>query len=302
MMSFLNDFGWTEIMHSVRNHQVCCMEHILQLLQSSDSEQLVTEHGVDVLCLSVSSGCLNMVKLVLSYNSNMESKSPINPLGVASFYGYCDIISYLHQFNPMLINMTTPYSGLTCLMFAVVNNHADAVELLLSLGANPYAKNSNQVTALDMTTNKQIKDIFLTKTKLSVSEPKWSHIRNSPMKIKKPVLNKIERKHKCSLTLSPYSPKRLNFLSPRKLKEKTLKTKTLLWEKLKKRKNHGKLECLLKEMDLSTYHNLFLEQEIDTNTLFTLTEYDLTELGVQNDAEIRDIMDKISKYSNKSNL
>ncbi|KAL1457501.1 hypothetical protein WDU94_007724 [Cyamophila willieti] len=296
-MSFLNDFGWTEIMHSVRNHQVCCMEHILQLLQSNDNQQLITEHGVNVLCLAVSSGCLNMVKLVLSYNSNVEG--PINPLSVACFYGYCDIIAYLHQYNSKLIHITTPGSGLTCLMFAVVNNHAEAVELLLSLGANPYAKNSNQVTALDMTNDKQIQDIFLTKTKLSVSQPKWSHIRNSPMKIKKPAPSKVERKHKCSLTLSPYSPKRLNFLSPNKLKEKTLKTKTLLWEKLKKRKNHGKLECLLKQMDLSNYQRLFLDQEIDTNTLFTLTECDLTELGVENEEERRQIINKINNYTNK---
>lgn len=119
-------------------------------------------------------------------------------------------------------------------MFAVINNHLQAVELLLSLGANPYIRNANQETVLDMTTNKQIQDLLISKTKLNVSEPRWYQIRNSPMKIKK-TDSKLERKHKCSLTLSPYTPKRLNFLSPNKLKEKTLKTKNLLWEKFKKR-------------------------------------------------------------------
>lgn len=124
-------------------------------------------------------------------------------------------------------------AGLTSLMFAVVNNHIGAAELLLSLGANPYLRNANDESVMDMTRSKQLRDLLLSKTKLKVSEPKWCQIRNSPLKLRKD--SSVEKKHKCSLTVSPYTPKRLKFLSPRKLKEKTLKTKTLIWEKFKKR-------------------------------------------------------------------
>ncbi|KAI5704656.1 hypothetical protein M8J75_007687 [Diaphorina citri] len=293
-MSVNDDLGWTDVMHSVRNHQVCCVEHILKHLQTKENSQLVTKHGIDLICLAVASGCINMVKMVLSYTSYQEG--PINPLCVASFYGYCDIIIYLHEYNSNFINMTAPSSGLTCLMFAVINNHLQAVELLLSLGANPYIRNANQETVLDMTTNKQIQDLLISKTKLNVSEPRWHQIRNSPMKIKK-TDSKLERKHKCSLTLSPYTPKRLNFLSPNKLKEKTLKTKNLLWEKFKKRKNHGKLECLLKQMDLLDYQKLFVEQEIDNKTLFTLSDNDLKQLGIEDEMERAKIVDKLNTYN-----
>ncbi|KAI5742352.1 hypothetical protein M8J77_006408 [Diaphorina citri] len=231
-MSVNDDLGWTDVMHSVRNHQVCCVEHILKHLQTKENSQLVTKHGIDLICLAVASGCINMVKMVLSYTSYQEG--PINPLCVASLYGYCDIIIYLHEYNSNFINMTAPSSGLTCLMFAVINNHLQAVELLLSLGANPYIRNANQETVLDMTTNKQIQDLLISKTKLNVSEP---------------------------------------------------------------RKNHGKLECLLKQMDLLDYQKLFVEQEIDNKTLFTLSDNDLKQLGIEDEMERAKIVDKLNTYN-----
>lgn len=72
--------------------------------------QHVSSPGIDLICLAVASGCINMVKMVLSYTSYQEG--PINPLCVASFYGYCDIIIYLHEYNSNFINMTAPSSGM----------------------------------------------------------------------------------------------------------------------------------------------------------------------------------------------
>ncbi|XP_026684197.1 ankyrin repeat and SAM domain-containing protein 6-like [Diaphorina citri] len=63
------------------------------------------------------------------------------------------------------------------------------------------------------------------------------------------------------------------------------------------RKNHGKLECLLKQMDLLDYQKLFVEQEIDNKTLFTLSDNDLKQLGIEDEMERAKIVDKLNTYN-----
>jgi hypothetical protein len=52
--------------------------------------------------------------------------------------------------------------GNTLLMFAAQNGHTEIVNLLLAYGANPEAKNNDQQTALELTTNQKIKEALRT--------------------------------------------------------------------------------------------------------------------------------------------
>lgn len=120
------------------------------------------ERKTTPLIIPVKNGKLDCVKILLKYNADVEGKEDfefalypypyfwrcVTPLCVATAYGNLPILSCLVENGADINAATNSVRGHTPLMFAVHENHIDAVNYLLDQGADVNVQQESGYTAL----------------------------------------------------------------------------------------------------------------------------------------------------------
>lgn len=120
-----------------------------QMLKAGFPIDAAQEDGTTGLWLACEGGCLDTVRLLLSYRANPNSKrvpGDVTPLFIAAQNGHAAVVDELlaHGANPN----STKSSGTSPLFIASQQNYPDVVHALLKSGAVVDAMNANGVSPL----------------------------------------------------------------------------------------------------------------------------------------------------------
>jgi ankyrin repeat protein len=124
---------------------------VIQKLSISSFLRAQTERIKDTaLSLACSSGCYEVVEVLLSRGANKEHRnvSDYTPLSLAASGGYVTIINLLLSYGAEINSRTGSKLGISPLMLAAMNGHTETTRLLLDRGSyiNAYIEtNSNTI-------------------------------------------------------------------------------------------------------------------------------------------------------------
>lgn len=133
VLKFLIDSGAKLNAHAKRRETAVhlaamhCKKETLEMLLAHKAESKLTDTGLTPLMLAASSGCDEIVELLLANGEKINGKQ---------------------------------YDGWTALMHAAAKNRASTVSLLLAKGANAAAKTQKHETALDIATRYRHKQVI----------------------------------------------------------------------------------------------------------------------------------------------
>ncbi|XP_028133291.1 uncharacterized protein LOC114328600 [Diabrotica virgifera virgifera] len=146
-----NFLGWTPLMMACRNKHVETVKVILDLGGDATKKN---NFGVSVLLISVAGGNLDIVTMILENLlsggiSKRIMQNMFSPLSMAILFRNRNIFEYLVQQN-FDLNMSTPLTGITPLMFASAMEDNFAFSILLKNKADTSIKNYLGDTANDI--------------------------------------------------------------------------------------------------------------------------------------------------------
>jgi len=125
------------------------LERARQLIAAGADLENNHSYSMTPLMVAVRNGNINAVKLLIKAGANVNAKSSpeeSTPLMYASQRDWIDIMRMLLKAGAE-IEATDSY-GQTALHYAVLERNEEAMEFLLSAGANPNAANEDEVTPL----------------------------------------------------------------------------------------------------------------------------------------------------------
>jgi len=133
-----------------------------------EGEQYRRYHQAHLVVLAIGQGDLQAFQEAIASGAAVNARiAPENnglnwtPIFFACFAGRADMVLELLQ-NGAEINLTESQNSDTLLHMAVEGQHLDVAQVLLDWGADPLARNSNEVTPFSL--------ILIMKDRLSVSE------------------------------------------------------------------------------------------------------------------------------------
>ncbi|XP_072376895.1 uncharacterized protein [Diabrotica undecimpunctata] len=150
-LNLQNYLGWTPLMMACRNKHVNTVKVILDLGGDATKNN---KFGTSVFLISVAGGSLEIVTIILENLlsggiSKRVMQKIFSPLSMAILFRNRNIFEYLVQQN-FDLNMTTPLTGITPLMFASAMEDNFAFSILLKNKADPSIKNYLGDTANDI--------------------------------------------------------------------------------------------------------------------------------------------------------
>ena len=151
------------------------------------------ENGLTALHYSCDEGHLKIVKILLEAkcDPNIKSKEKETPLHLASKRGYFDICKILID-NGAILNIYNSESN-SPIHYACMNNHVELIKYFLTKDLEIDSKNIYGKTAIDLTKNKEIKELINNYIKakeiktikaLDYSDPKHKKLELKNPKIK----------------------------------------------------------------------------------------------------------------------
>jgi ankyrin repeat protein len=118
--------------------------------------------GNTSLCVSAGTGCLEVVKVLLQYNPDVEASNNIGWKAVHSAASSSDPVPILNEFiaHNVNINAKSTPDLITPLQIVVVRRQLEATKVLLDNGADINEENAHHQTALTLALQQQQHDII----------------------------------------------------------------------------------------------------------------------------------------------
>ena len=151
--------SWTPLYMAARDNKTATVEALLA--QGADPNK-ADNHGWTPMFQAARLGNAQMVKDLLGKGAAVDVQSDMKetPLHLAAANGDLDTINAIavdKSGNPIVNVNAEDAHGLRPLHYAARKGHAQAVKLLLALGAED-AKNDQGQTAMDLASNNEVKD------------------------------------------------------------------------------------------------------------------------------------------------
>ena len=153
-----DDLGKTALIYASNYDDVKTLEKLLSL--NKTAVNIPDNSGNTPLIYSAQKGLLNNVKALLNAGAKPDYRNPItgvSAVAAASAEGHTDVIRYLVKMGKADVNLRD-LAGHTPIFYAVEKDQPQALQTLLSLGANPNAKDNSGVTALMRASAKDYKN------------------------------------------------------------------------------------------------------------------------------------------------
>jgi ankyrin repeat protein len=144
--------------------------------RSLDATKVLIKHGADVnrieedmhtvlgvACFTYENkGSFDIIKLLVENGANVNKANSLNftPLMMCAFRANNEPIEFLVK-NGAKINEKTS-SGYTALHYATNNDHIETAKLLIKLGSDPNIRDNQGNLAVDLFSNKKLRDEFTT--------------------------------------------------------------------------------------------------------------------------------------------
>ena len=154
-----NFCGWTPLHHAAYHGHIKIVKLLISYKASLISESYF---GATPLNIAVTNGHFDIVKLlikenVLQYELDKKENICPNPLINSILHENEELVRYFIKLNPNWINEKLPITLWTPLMFATLINSEKLVKILLENGAVPNIVNVNNKSALELTTNNELR-------------------------------------------------------------------------------------------------------------------------------------------------
>lgn len=156
--------GWTPLIAASLLGHLSIVE---ELFQKGAFINTQAKDGVTPIYVASQDGHAMVVRFLLDkgadfYLTKTDSETSIttSPLVIACQNGHSDIVELLLEKDIKQINARNPESGATPLFIASYHSQAAVVKLLLMRGANPFIKDKNKQTPIDVSPCKLCKEIL----------------------------------------------------------------------------------------------------------------------------------------------
>jgi len=151
-------------------HLACrkCIPKVVSFLLFNGADTNTTdENGWSPLFEAVKAGHLEITKELVKRGARFQygvDKQGTSILSIAAQYGRNNIISYFLQMSPKPDLNNRDFKGRTPLHYAVSENHADTVKILLSFGGQSHARDTEGKTPIDYAQTLGHKESYLALT------------------------------------------------------------------------------------------------------------------------------------------